>query len=258
MLAAATGIVGFLAFHAYTSPLARARRVYEEGAAAMREGRFADAAAKFAQAGTIAPDPAPFTLARIEAELRSGDLGRLPLLLQEAATVPPAGPHAAAVKDLLDRGGKAWQELEAAGALSRQGKETEALARVERAAALYPESAGVRAWALGLKAGIAFDAKDYETHLALNREAFALEPAGAHWAAGVAGGLACRYATTGDEAARREALDMLAQAERLAQSGGADDRAVVADAAERIRHRLETRRILTKAEYDRIVRDGKQ
>ena len=68
--------------------------------------------------------------------------------------------------------------------------------------------------------------------------------------------MACKYAATGDPAYRQQSEEMLAKAKQMS----ADDQEALASLAEfeeRNRYRLESREIITKAEYDRRFRAGK-
>jgi hypothetical protein len=97
----------------------------------------------------------------------------------------------------------------------------------------------------------AFDSKDYDTFLAKAREEERAHPGEAHSTAQVASALACKYAATGDEQFRKESLEKLEEARKAAK----DDEGFKQYEA-RIMHRLRTREIIDKEEYDRKFRKG--
>ncbi len=93
----------------------------------------------------------------------------------------------------------------------------------------------------------AFDAKDYDTFLETSRALMGKQPKETWTVAQMASALACKYAVTGEERYRKEAEEMLARATRLAPAQDAKlDRYV-----RRVRHRIETREIISSEEYDR-------
>ena len=98
----------------------------------------------------------------------------------------------------------------------------------------------------------AFLAKDYDTFLERSRELAKLVPSEPMVVAGLASALACKYAVTGEERFRRESVQTLSRATELAPAGDENFR----KCARRIRHRIETRQIVTRQEYERRFPDG--
>jgi len=98
----------------------------------------------------------------------------------------------------------------------------------------------------------AFDVADYDGFLAESRAIAAARPKDAAARAGVASALACKYATTTNEAFRAESLLALDRARVLA---GPDD-AEFGGYEQRIRHRLHAREIITKKAFDARFPDG--
>jgi tetratricopeptide (TPR) repeat protein len=172
-------------------------------------------------------------------------------------------------------------EINAAFAAMAQGQVDKAVAEMDSAAANVPESAEVQELAnfltgleclnennyekaeacfakclqlpeeygapdLHMHAAIsnAFDHKDYSRFLKLANEYAKKHPKDATAQAQVASALACLYATQGDEKLRRQAEDKLQEAKKL------DEAAIIeARYEERIRHRLDTREIISREEY---------
>jgi len=98
---------------------------------------------------------------------------------------------------------------------------------------------------------VAFDGKDYVTFEKLAREYLASDPKDPLATSQVASALSCRYAETGQESFNTEAMELLDKARKL--SG--DDKSFK-EYEERILHRLKTREVLDKKEYDRRFRSG--
>jgi hypothetical protein len=105
------------------------------------------------------------------------------------------------------------------------------------------------------RAGAAFDRHDYDGFLTHAKELAEQMPKDSRGVAQVASAYACKYAVTGADEYRRASLDYLEKAKSLAGPEAAAD---YEEYAARIRHRLETREILTKAEYDRRFHSGKE
>jgi hypothetical protein len=115
-----------------------------------------------------------------------------------------------------------------------------------------PKSAEVRRLLLVAEIGDAFDRKDYDTFLAKSKEIATQNPKEAQVAAGVASAYACKYAVTGEESFRQEALRQLEKAAALAPPGDKD----YPEYANRIRHRIETREIIKREEFRRRFPNG--
>jgi hypothetical protein len=100
------------------------------------------------------------------------------------------------------------------------------------------------------QAAVAFDAKDYDAFLAKETEMLKARPNDPMAMAGVASAHACKYAVTGDESHKQQALRMLESAVQ------ADKGPHVADYRQRILFRLHTREIISKKEFDRRYPNG--
>jgi hypothetical protein len=101
------------------------------------------------------------------------------------------------------------------------------------------------------EAALAFDRKDYDKFLEHSRVLMKLHPQDDSAVAQVASALACQYAATGDPAFKAEAERVLAQAADLSHESQAGFDYYV----RRIRHRLDTREILSREEFDRRFPD---
>jgi len=99
--------------------------------------------------------------------------------------------------------------------------------------------------------GAAFEAKDYDRFLAKAREAFQRDPDHPMSWAMLASALACKYAVTGEESFKTQATEALGKARAMA----GEDKSI-AEYLERIAHRLKSREIIDKKEYDRRFRAG--
>jgi len=104
---------------------------------------------------------------------------------------------------------------------------------------------------ISAEAGVAFDSKNYDEFLARMKSLADNNPHDAMAVAGVASAYACKYAVTGDPQFRQQALDWLLRAEK---AGGAGQPPFIEYQA-RIRHRLDTREIISREEYQRRFAD---
>jgi hypothetical protein len=101
-------------------------------------------------------------------------------------------------------------------------------------------------------AGTAFESKDYDTFLSIAARLWKKSPDAAT-AGEMSSALACKYAVTGDMAYRTQSLEMLKKAKQLAQ-GNPEAEKFFEEYAGRIRYRLDSRKIISKQEYDRKFR----
>lgn len=98
---------------------------------------------------------------------------------------------------------------------------------------------------LHAEAGAAFDLKDYDRFLDRMQAVAKLEPGEAMAEAGVASAWACKFAVSGDTSFEREALAHLESGRKLSHG----DTPGFQEYEQRIRHRLATREILSRAQY---------
>ena len=159
------------------------------------------------------------------------------------------------VKALWDRAIGAAEKANKATELAKQGgHDVEAAKLMHDAASAYPEAEGLSEAATQLDAGAAFERKDYDAFLELEQKQWKQYPESGT-AAAVASAFACKYAVTGNADFRKQAEDMLKQAEERAK---ADPKQMenFREYEERIRYRLQSREIIDKPEYDRWFRQG--
>jgi len=137
--------------------------------------------------------------------------------------------------------------------LVAEDRSAEALEVLRRCRRNHGPGEALNHYLLVAERGAAFDAKDYDTFLRASRDLMIRQPREARAVAGVASALACKYAVTGEEHYKRESLEMLARAAALAGSREEED---LETYARRIRHRLESRQIITAKEYERRFPQG--
>ena len=232
----------------------RAARNLHEAENLLRRRSYADAAALLGDALKDAPGSAKAMTLKIKADLLSGDAESAYALIEEYGERELDEDLAQQINLILERVEKAFTKYQQAMQLDQEGKAEEALARMREAAKLYPESSMFGQIAESLEASLAFDQADYDRFLELNAAHAQRYPDFWNYAAGHASALACKYAKSGDAAFKSHAKEELARAEALARKDEAME--PFTEYAERIRHRLETREILTRQAYNERFRKG--
>src|SRR5262249_28132212 len=94
---------------------------------------------------------------------------------------------------------------------------------------------------------VLFDARDYDGLVTLSEKLWSRHQS-YESAAGLAGAYACRYAVTGDDGVKQKAMEMMDKARSLAKSK--DEQDDLMEWQPRFDHRIQTRKIVTKEEYD--------
>ena len=164
-------------------------------------------------------------------------------------------PEFQEVRSLWRNATVALAKLEQAAKLEAQdGQEVEAAKLVHEAAAMYPQLPNINILVDQYDGGAAFAQKNYDAFLALAQKDWDLLPS-AGTAAMLASALACKYATTGEAIYRQRSEDMLTKAKELAK-GDKESTDRLTEFEQRNRYRLDTRQIITKAEYDKKFRSG--
>jgi hypothetical protein len=222
-------------------------------------GHYSDALPHLQETIRIAPASDKAVLLAAKAALLSGDVASAAKALQghnggyfEDASKPAVRE----VDSLWKRASGALEKAEQADKLEAQdGKEIEAARLMHEAATMYPELPALAFAAESFEEGVAFVRKDYDAFLAIAQKQWK-EHAMAQTAAALSSALACKFAISGDGSYRQQSEAMLEKARQLAQ-GSADSLKVLDEFAERNRFRLESRQIISKAEYDRRFRSGK-
>lgn len=125
-------------------------------------------------------------------------------------------------------------------------KSLEAEKALMAAQPVFGSEPGFQRVLLSARIGASFDRRDYDTFLQRALELMKLEPQSSQVVAGVASAYACKYAVTGSEEFKVASLDYLERARKLARPE--DD---YEEYAARIRHRLESREILTRDQYQK-------
>ncbi len=113
-----------------------------------------------------------------------------------------------------------------------------------------PIGSGIDEMILHTKIAIAFENKEYEEFLRLSKELLESTPKNAITTGLMGSAYACVYAVDGREEDKEKALDFLRQAEALNEQYPID---TFEEDKERILHRIETRQILSRKEYQKLT-----
>ena len=207
----------------------------------------------------IAPRSDKAVLLAAKAALLSGDFDSADKALQghDGGHFEDADkPEFREVQALWNRASGALTKATQAAKLEDQdGKEIEAARLMHEAATAYPEMPDLEFVAEFYDEGVAFVKKDYDAFVAIAEKQWKEHPQ-ANTAASLASALACRYATTGDIAYRQRSEAMLEKSRQMA-AGNPEALKGLDEFSERNRYRLENRKIISKQEYDRLFRSGK-
>jgi hypothetical protein len=223
------------------------------------EGKYADALPYLKNTLNIAPGSDKASLLAAKAALMIGDMASADKALQgHNGGHYEDGQDAKflEVKSMWDRANQAFQKAEQAGKLAQQdGQSAQAAKLMHEAATLYPQYSDFAFAAQSLDGGAAFERSDWDSFLAISENQF--KQRSASWtAAELASAFACKYAVTGAAEFRRRAEEMIDKARQLAQ-GDAESLKSLDEYIPRIEYRLNSRKIITKTEYDRLFRSGK-
>lgn len=231
----------------------RAGRTMYKGERLVEEKRYAEALPYLKETLKIAPRSDKAVLLTAKAALLTGDMQTAGAAFDGHDSGKFENGKDAEfleVSAIWNRAVDAMKKAQAAGKLAVH--EAEAARMMHEAAAQYPEMPSLRIAADSYDGGVAFEQKDYDTFLAISEKAWK-EHADANSASGMASALGCKYAVTGDESFRQRSEEMLQRAFEMAK-GDAEELKVLNEFAERNKYRLESRVILTKAEYDKRFR----
>lgn len=129
---------------------------------------------------------------------------------------------------------------------------TEAVPLLQKARNLVRNNPGLERLLDSAEAGAAFEEKDYDKFLAKALEI--TKKAGADWQAiaQVASAYACKYAVTGDELFKKQSLEFLDKAGKQIGADHPDFK----EYESRIRHRLQSREIISRREYNKRFPGG--
>lgn len=149
----------------------------------------------------------------------------------------------------------ATKYLDQADKLDRQGgHEEEAAKLTHQAAATFPQFPNMALLVNGADQGVAFARKDYDKYLSLAEKDWNTMQVAAT-ASRMSSALACKYAIIGDPSYRQRSEEMLAKAKELSH-GDKESLENLAEFEERNTYRLNSRKIITKFEYDQKFRSG--
>ncbi|MFY9559754.1 MAG: tetratricopeptide repeat protein [Terriglobales bacterium] len=224
----------------------------------VEQGRYRDAVPLLKEADDLAPQSDKASLLLAKASLYTGDVYTAQKALQGHANGHyERSDEFQEVQSLWNRATSALEKAQKASELESQpGKTEEAEALIRQAAAEYPEMPQLAAAIPYYETGVAFEHKDYDRLLQIAETIWRQSPETAGAAASLAGALACKYAVTGVADYRRRSEEMLEKSRQLAQ-GNKEAEESYQEYAERLRHRLDSREIINKQEYDRRFRSGK-
>jgi len=219
----------------------------------VEQARYTEAIPHLEETLKIAPNSDKAALLAAKAALLAGDVRTAGSALQGHGNGhfdDASDPQFQEVNGLWNHATAALDKAERAGKLEEQeGQEVAAAKLMHEAAAEYPQLTDLALAAEMYDGGVDFARANYDGYLALGEKVWARQR-DANSAAVLASGLACKYAVTGDEAYRQRATEMLDTARQLAESNP-DVMKNLSEYFPRIAHRLNTRQIITKQEYDR-------
>jgi hypothetical protein len=133
--------------------------------------------------------------------------------------------------------------------LISEDRASEALPILQRLDAQFPNDRDIKKPMLRAEMAVAFDDKDYDQFLKKAQDFLALEPQTWMGQSAVSSAFACKYAVTGNEEFKQQALSYLDRAEKLAPPGDISFK----DMKDRVHHRLDTREIISREEFIRRV-----
>jgi len=221
------------------------------------EGHFAQALPYLQESVRIAPESDKAVLLTARAALMTGQVEVAQKALQghSGGHFEDPGEDFRTVDALWNQANSAFEKAEKAAKLEEQdGHAAEAARLMHEAAASYPQAAGLGAAAQMYDEGAAFERQDYDTFVSIAQKQWKEYP-GPGTAAAVSSALACKYATTGDPNYKAQSEAMLQESQRRSQQDP-ESKKDFEEYAQRIRYRLDSRNIITKAEYDQKFRSG--
>jgi tetratricopeptide (TPR) repeat protein len=221
----------------------------------VKEGKYHEAEPLLKEADQLAPQSDKASLLLAKAALNIGDV----LTAQKALQSHAAGHYETSddfqeVSALWNRATSALEKADKASEFANQSdKAEEAEALIRQAAAEYPEMPQLAAAVPYFQGGSAFYRHDYDGLLAISEATWQARPSSPDAAATLAGALSCKYAVTGDPTFRTRTEEMMEKARQLSQDDKQAEQSYQ-EYSERIKHRLATREIIDKHEYDRRFR----
>jgi len=245
-LAALLVLLGLALWHGTT--YFRAERSLILGERALNQAKYAQAGSYFDEVLKVSPKGQKGVLLAAKAHLLAGNVQKAQAALERRDRFEEDGLFRE-VNGIWSRALAAYEKAKQASKLEEEKKWDEAAKLMAEASAQYRESVGLAVAADLYAGGAAFERKDYDHFLEFSNAARSKDPNDASAAATLASALACKYAVTGDAAFRAQSEEMLAKAHALAT--GPEGQAWYEEYAERIHHRLESREIIEREEYNR-------
>jgi tetratricopeptide (TPR) repeat protein len=221
---------------------------------AAKAGNFDEAARQMALAAGHLPELSPLTVHRWfyqgMAQLTKNQFDQAAESFEKAGQeAGKAGGFDKESRDALEE----WLTIAKVRGLLEKDRNVDALALGEEFKRKFPSNTSADAMINAAGIAVAFEGKDYVKFEKLARERLSDDPKDPFTIAQLASALSCRYVETGQESFKTEAMETLDKARKL--SGGNDS---FKEYEERILHRLKTREVIDKKEYDRRFRsDGK-
>jgi tetratricopeptide (TPR) repeat protein len=225
----------------------------------VEQGKHAEALPYLKETLSIAPGSDKAALLAAKAALLTGDVATADKALHghdDGHFEDGQSAEFLEVNSLWDRANQALEKADKASELAeKDGNSAEAARLMHEAASSYPELPGLRIAAENLDAGAAFDRGDFDTYLSISENQWK-QQAGAGSAIALANALACKYVVTGIIPLRERAMEMIAKSKELA-GGDAKTLKSLDDYIPLITYRIESRQIISKQEYNRKFRTGK-
>jgi tetratricopeptide (TPR) repeat protein len=155
---------------------------------------------------------------------------------------------------LVDRVQAALAKATQASAHFQAGDFEKASQLMREASELYPEAPDLRLGADYYQGYAAFEKKDYALYLKLAEKSAAAAPENVAMVIWLANAQGAQYALTRDASWRTRANETMETASKLVAPGAEEDFATM---RARLQHRMDTREIISKMEYDRRVAEGR-
>ena len=149
----------------------------------------------------------------------------------------------------FDKVDEASKKLDEIGTLLDADKPQEAQAKLDEAQKTFPNWNIYPEYQQEIDANKAFLQKDWDGYAAIRKQQLDEYPKNAFVMAGYTSALAAKYAATGDESLKQAALHELEET-KVTANGNKKAEEMYSEFSPRIEHRLRTRLIIDKAEYD--------
>jgi tetratricopeptide (TPR) repeat protein len=209
-----------------------------------------------APSASVDPESAEGVARAAAAEFQKGNYPQGYQIIEKLGDRPLTRVLGADVQKLLDRVNGALAKANEARRMAAQKQYESAARLMEEAAQEYPEARDLRLAADVYAGYAAFDRKDYELYLKLAEKSAAAQPDNVAMVLQLANAFATRYAVSGEAPDKARAEEALAKAAQIAAASSVPEaRANVEEGAARVRYRLETRKIISPEEYEKVKRE---